>query len=91
MTRYRCVKKPIEVEVIEVTKAELKELLENNPISVSEHDAEWIAVECGDAEFIGYIAGDIDRLNSKDETKIPDIWFINKYYFKENYEIKEKK
>jgi len=89
MKKYKCIKKPVEVEVIEVTKAELKELLEYSPISVSESDAEWIAVECGDDEIIGYISGEIDNLKSKDKT--PDLWFINRYYFQENYKIKEKK
>jgi len=89
MRRIKCAKKPIEIEVLEITKAELKELLNDNPISISKIDNEWLAVECGNDEMVGYIAGEINEMNSKD--KIPDLWFINKYYFKENYKIKEKK
>ena len=86
MKKIKCHKKPIEIEVLEVTKAEVKELLKNNSISISDSDAEWIAVECGDDEIIGCIIGKIDNLNSKNNTKLR---FINKYYFQENYEIKE--
>ena len=87
MRRIRCVRKPVEVEVLEVTKAELKELFEKNPVSISDSDNEWLAIECGNDEFVGYIAGEIDDIGNKD--KIADLWFINKHYFVKNYEIKE--
>ena len=86
MKKIKCCQKSIEFEMIEVTKAELKELLKNNSILISDSDAEWIAVECGDDEIIGYVMGKIDKINSKNNTELR---FINKYYFQEKYKIKE--
>ena len=88
MKKIKCCQKSIEFEMIEITKAELKELLENNSILISDSDAEWIAVECGDDEIVGCVIGEIDKINSKNNT---ELWFINRYYFQESYEIKELK
>jgi len=79
MKIIKCIRKPIELKALEVTKAELKDLLKNGPITISEADAEWIAIECGEDEIIGYIVGDIDKTKS-------DLKFIDKKNFMEDIE-----
>jgi hypothetical protein len=78
------VRKPKSIEGLDVNKRELNELLKNNyPISVSEHDLNFLNETTNENSYIGTIMGDIENiLNNK---KDGDLWFVNKDFMNENY------
>ena len=83
MKTIKYIKKHLENKVLKVTKKELVEFDKKHTVNISQADAEWLAIECGDNEFVGYIVGNINNL---DKSK-PNLEFIDKYSFIENYEI----
>ena len=75
-------------EVVQVTKRELAQAQRDcKHISVGNHDEKWLK-QYGDDEVVGYIAGEIQRVLKPENIfpdNIPDIWFINKDFFDNNY------
>ena len=88
MKIIKYIKKHIENEALKVTKKELVDFDKKHTVNVSQADAEWLAIECGNNEIVGYIIGDINDLDKP----ILNLGFINRYSFAEDYKIiKEEK
>jgi len=83
MKIIKYIKEYVESEALKVTKKELVEFDKKHIVNVSQADAEWLAIECGDNEFVGYIIGDINNLNKSK----PNLEFIDRYSFIEDYKI----
>jgi hypothetical protein len=76
---------PNVVKGIDVTKMELVKLVNDGyPISISQHDKDLLK-QFKDNEYVGTVMGDVDNIfNNK---KSGDMWFVNKFYMDENYQL----
>jgi hypothetical protein len=77
-------------DMLEVTREELKEIMELNPwVSLGQFDIENYVDGEG---VIGYVAGDIGALRMPGEeskitdSSVHDCWFINWDFFEKNYQ-----